>query len=59
MCHFRETLGLDQMIEGEWREHGSVSVDFRFDQQCGSTYSVEVDHAVRLAGIIWKNEFDE
>lgn len=50
-CHFGESLGLDEVVEGERGEHGSVPVNGSLDHQSGSTYTVELHD---LAGIsLW------
>ena len=41
--HLGETLGLDEVVEGEGREHGTVSVDVGPHQQGGSAHAVERD----------------
>ena len=37
------------MVEGEWREHGAISVNITLDEQCGSTNTVQVDDILGVA----------
>jgi len=41
--HLGETLSLDEVVEGEGREHGAVSVYLCLDKQSGTTYTIELD----------------
>jgi hypothetical protein len=47
--HLGEALRLDEVVEGEGREHGAVAVHVRFDEERGAAHAVEVDFAVRVA----------
>lgn len=47
--HLSETLSLDKVVEGEWREHGAVAVDVGFDEQGGAADAVEVDNMLLVA----------
>ena len=47
--HAREALRLDEVVEGERREHGAVAVNIGFDEEGGAADAVEVDFAARVA----------
>ena len=47
--HAREALGLDEVVEGERREHGAVAVDVGLDEEGGAADAVEVDFAAGIA----------
>ena len=54
--HFSETLGLDEVVEGERREHGAVAVDVCFDEQGGAADAVEVDDVLWVAVDVCKRQ---
>lgn len=47
--HPREALRLDEVVEGEGREHGAVAVDVGLDEEGGAADAVEVDFATGVA----------
>lgn len=47
--HAREALRLDEVVEGERREHGAVAVNIGFDEEGGAADAVEVDFAAGVA----------
>lgn len=49
LCHLCEPFRLDEVVECEGREHGSVAVDFGFDEEGGAAHAVELDRGLGVA----------
>lgn len=54
LSHFCEPFRLNQVIEGERREHCAVSVYIALDKQCSAADTVQVDNVLGVASGIWK-----
>jgi len=47
--HLCESFCFNEVVEGEWREHCSVAMDFGLDEQGSSTDAIEVDEGLRVS----------
>lgn len=47
--HLGEAFRLDEVVEGEWREHGAVAVDVCFYEKSGATHTVKVNDLLLVA----------